>query len=179
MSQKSGGGGFGWFIVGIAVGAAGLYYGPNVFRKYVQQLPDNVRVEVANDYTPGVWRRTARFDVEFSRFKATGQNWDWPFTAPELQLCVREGGEYRKCFGPKDPELASCQGKFRCTTAAIKVPDGAIGIELNEWDDYNQPDPIGAIDCDVGQTCKFALGVVTVRAAGPSSAAVSLATPRN
>ncbi len=178
MSQRSGGG-FGWFIVGIAVGVAGTIYGPDLFRKYVQPLPENVRVEVAGDYTPGVWQRTVRFDVEFSRFKANGQNWDWPFTAPELQLCVREGGEYRKCFGPKDPELASCQGRFRCTTAAMKVPGGPFGIELSEWDDYNQPDPIGAVECNIGQTCKFQLGLVTVRAAGPAKVAAALTMPRN
>jgi hypothetical protein len=177
MSQRSGGGGFGWFVIGIAVGVAGTIYGPTLFRKYVQPMPESVRVEVAGDYTPGVWRRAARFDIEFSKFKANGQNWDWPMTAPELQLCVREGSEYRKCFGPKDAELSSCQGKFRCTTAAIQVPEGPFSIELQEWDDYNQPDPIGIVDCNVGERCPFQLGVVTVRPAAPVAAAQ--AAPRN
>src|SRR5262245_9628285 len=116
MAQRSGGG-FGWFIIGIAVGAAGVYYGPGFYQTYSNGIPaGQVRVEVAPDYTPGVWKRTARFDVEFSRFKAQGQNWDWPMTDPELQLCIREGDEYRKCFGPLDAVMASCQGKFKCTT---------------------------------------------------------------
>jgi hypothetical protein len=176
MSQRSGGGGFGWFVIGVAAGVAGTIYGPSLFQKYVTQHPETVRVDVAPDYTPGVWRRVARFDVEFSRFKENGQNWDWPFTDPELQLCVREGGEYRKCYGPKDAELASCQGKFRCTTAAMHVPDGPFTVELNEWDDYNQPDPIGTVDCDIGQQCKFKLGAVNVYPVG-TNATAALAPP--
>jgi hypothetical protein len=129
-----------------------------------------VRVEVAPEYTPGEWKRMARLDIEFSRLKANGQNWDWPMMDPELQLCIREGTEYRKCFGPLDPELAGCQGKFRCTTGPIRVPDVPFAVELNEWDDYNKPDPIGAVDCDLGQVCKFPLGMVTVHNAGPVAA---------
>ena len=163
MASNSGGGGFGWFIIGAAAGAAAMYYGPSSYQKYVVKAPATVRVELGSDYTPGVWHRTARFDIEFSKFKASGQNWDWPLVDPELQLCIREGTEYRKCFGPQDAVLAPCQGRFRCTTAVIRVPDVAFGIELYEWDDYNKPDPIGAFDCDVGQNCKFPLGAVTVR----------------
>jgi len=171
MAQSSGGGGFGWFVVGIGVGVAGTIWGPSLFQKYVRQMPETVRVDVAPGYTPGVWRRLVRFDIEFSSRREQGQNWDWPMTSPELQLCVREGSEYRKCFGPMDGEMATCQGKFRCTTGVIRVPDGPFNVELNEWDDYNRPDPIGSGECDVGRTCRFALGVVTVRAAGPVSAA--------
>ena len=40
-------------------------------------------------------------------------------------------------------------------------------VELNEWDDYNKPDPIGSVDCDVGQTCKFPLGTVAIRPVAP------------
>lgn len=173
MAGKSGGGGgFGWFIVGIAFGVAGTIYGPGLYRQHVlkqQQAPvpvGGVRVEVAPGYTPGQWNRMAQFDIEFSRYKATGQNWDWPMTDPELQLCIREGTELRKCYGPLDPQLAPCKAKFRCTTAAIQVPGGPFTIELNEWDDYNAPDPIGAVDCDVGQTCTFQLGIVKVHGAG-------------
>jgi hypothetical protein len=80
-------GGLGWFVIGCAVGAAAVYFGPTAYQRYVQKVPvGGVRVEVASDYTPGVWRRTARFEVEFSRMKANGQNWDWPLTDPELQL---------------------------------------------------------------------------------------------
>jgi hypothetical protein len=169
MAQQ-GGGGFGWFVIGIAVGAAGLYWGPGLFQKYVRQEPERVRVNVAPGHTPDMWQRLARFEIEFSQFREQGQNWDWPMTSPELQLCIREGGEYRKCFGPLDPELAMCQGKFRCTTGVIRVPDVAFTVELNEWDDYNKPDPIGVVTCDVGQTCKMPLGVVTVRGAATVSA---------
>ena len=120
MAQRSGGGGFGWFIIGAIAGAAAMYYGPDFYQQYRQHRPaGEVRVEVAPDYTPGVWRRVARIDVEFSRLKANGQNWDWPMTSPELQLCIREGNEYRKCYGPLEAEVAACQGKFRCTTAPI------------------------------------------------------------
>jgi hypothetical protein len=168
MAQRSGGGGLGWFILGAAAGAAAMYYGPGAYQQYTQRMPAGaVRVEVAPDYTPGVWRRSARFDIEFSRLKANGQNWDWPMTDPELQLCIREGSEYRKCFGPLDPVLATCKGRFRCRTAVIRVPDIAFTVELNEWDDYNKPDPIGTVTCDIGQVCKFSLGVVTVHNAGP------------
>jgi hypothetical protein len=167
MAGSSGGGGFGWFIVGALVGAAAVSYGPTTYQKYVVQGPTAVRVEVGGDYTPGVWRRSARIDVEFSRYKANGQNWDWPMIAPELQVCIREGSEYRKCLGPQDAELAPCQGRFRCTTGVIRLPDVPFTIELNEWDDYNKPDPIGTADCDIGQTCKFPLGSVTIRDAGP------------
>ena len=164
MAQSSGGG-FGWFIIGIAVGVAGAFWGPSFFQKYVRQEPEQARVTLAPGNTPDQWRRRAQFDIEFSQFREQGQNWDWPMTAPELQLCVQDGAEYRKCLGPADAELRSCQGVFRCTTAPIRVPDRAFRVELNEWDDYNKPDPIGAADCDVGQTCRLALGVVTVRAA--------------
>lgn len=167
QSGGSGGSGLGWFFIGVIVGAVAISFGPQTFQKYVQKVPAQVRVEVASDYTPGVWRRSARFDVEFSRFKANGQNWDWPMMDPELQLCIVEGSEYRKCFGPQSPELAPCQGRFRCTTAVIKVPDVPFTVELNEWDDYNKPDPIGAVDCDVGQACKFPLGTVAVRPVAP------------
>jgi len=166
MAGSSGGSGFGWFIIGACVGAAAVYYGPSAYQKYVVRGPQGVRVEVASDYTPGVWRRSARFDIEFSRVKANGQDWDWPMTSPELQMCIVEGSEYRKCFGPLDPELASCQGRFKCTTAVIRVPDVGFGVELNEWDDYNKPDAIGAVDCDVGTECKFPLGTIIVRDAG-------------
>lgn len=161
MATRSGGGGFGLLLFGIAVGAAGMYYGPGLYQKYVKRAPEQVRVEVKGDHTPGVWTRTTRFDVEFSAKRADGKDWDWPFTAPELQLCIREGSEYRRCLGPKDAELASCQGKFKCTTAPIRVPGGPFTVELSEWDDYNQPDPIGTVDCDIGQTCRFPLGIVT------------------
>ncbi len=167
MAQNSGGGGFGWFIVGIAVGVAGTIYGPGLYNKYVLKAPERVRIEAAPNVTPGEWRRMARFDIEFSRFKADGRNWDWPMKDPELQLCIRQGREYRKCFGPKEAEVASCQKLFKCTTAAISVPPGRFEVELNEWDDFNAPDPIGTIDCNVGETCKFDLGIVTVSAAGP------------
>lgn len=170
MAQRSGGG-LGWFVIGAVAGGLAVYYGPNAYQQYVQRTPAGaVRVEVASDYTPGVWRRSARIDVEFSRLKANGQNWDWPMTSPELQLCIREGSEYRKCFGPLDAELAPCQGKFRCTTNAIRVPDVAFTVELNEWDDYNKPDPIGSVPCDVGQSCKFPLGVISVHDARAVSA---------
>ena len=167
MAQNSGGG-LGWFVIGVAVGAAATFWGPSYYNKYVRQAPPigSVRVDVAPGYTPGVWHRMARFEIEFSRYKENGQNWDWPMTDPELQLCIREGGEYRKCLGPKDVELAPCQGKFRCTTASIRVPDVPFTVELNEWDDYNKPDPIGMVDCDVGQTCKFPLGIVTIQGTG-------------
>jgi hypothetical protein len=167
MARGSGGGGFGTFLLGCIVGAAGITWGPGAFNKYVMGAPETVRMTVPSDYTPGVWTQEVRFEIEYSSMKADGRNWDWPLTEPELQLCVREGVEYRKCFGPRDPEVAACQGKFRCTTAAIKVPPGPVNIELNEWDDYNQPDPIGTVECEIGQTCKFALGVVTVIAVGP------------
>jgi hypothetical protein len=176
MAQGSGGSGFGWFIIGIAVGAAGITYGPDAYRKYVSKTPEVVRVQVpsassgaAAAYTPGTWQREVRFDIEYSSLKADGRNWDWPMTAPELQLCVRQGTEYRKCLGPRDTELATCQGKFRCTTGVIRVPNGQFSVELLEWDDYNQPDPIGTVGCDVGQTCQFQLGVLTVRAVGPTA----------
>lgn len=162
---QSGGGGFGWFIIGIAVGAAGLYWGPTAFQKYVRKEPEQARVTVAPGNTPDMWRRMARFDIEFSQYREQGQNWDWPMTAPELQLCIQDGSEYRKCLGPPDSELRSCQGVFRCTTGPIRVPDGPFRVELNEWDDYNKPDPIGASECNIGQTCRLTLGVVTVRAA--------------
>ena len=81
---------------------------------------------------------------------------------PELQVCIVEGTEYRKCFGPQSPELAACQGRFRCATEVLKLPDVPFTIELNEWDDYNKPDPIGTFECDVGLECKFPLGRVTV-----------------
>ncbi len=136
MSRQSGGG-FAGFAFGVFVGAAGVYFGPGLYQKYVLHAPETVRVEVAGDHTPGVWRRLARFDIEFSRKRADGKDWDWPFTDPELQLCIREGSEYRRCLGPKDPELAACQEKFQCTTAPIKVPDVPFTVELNEWDDYN------------------------------------------
>jgi hypothetical protein len=171
MARNSGGGGFGWFVVGIAVGVAGTIYGPGVYKKYVLKEADTVRVDVPAATTPSGWQRMARFDIEFSRFRADGKNWDWPFTDPELQLCIRQGDEYRKCFGPKDFEVAACQGKFKCTTAAIQVPPGRFIVELNEWDDWNPVDPIGSIECDIGETCKFALGIVTVRAAGGATAA--------
>jgi len=161
MASRSGGGGFGAFIFGVVVGAAGMYYAPGLYQKYVRQQPEQVRVEVRGDHAPGVWNRSARFDVEFSAKRADGKDWDWPMTAPELQLCIREGSEYRRCLGPKDPELAACQGKFKCTTAPIRVPDVPFTVELFEWDDFNQPDPIGTVDCDIGQTCRFPLGVVT------------------
>lgn len=167
MAGQSGGSGFGWFVIGVIVGAVGISYGPTTFRKYVQQQPGVVRVEVANDYTPGVWRRSVRLDIEFSRYKADGRNWDWPMMEPELQVCIVEGSEYRKCFGPQSPEVKACQGKFRCTTDPIKVPDVPFTIELQEWDDYNKPDPIGSVDCDVGQACKFPLGTVAVRPVAP------------
>lgn len=178
MAGNSGGGGFGWFIVGCAVGAAGMYYGPDIYAKRVlnqQPLPKgSVRMEAGPGYVPGQWTRRARIDIAFSRFKATGAYWDWPMTDPELQLCIREGTDFRKCYGPLDLELAPCKARFSCTTAVIPVPSVAFVIELNEWDDYNSPDPIGATPCDVGQTCKFQLGEVTVRDAG----AVSNAAPQ-
>src|SRR6185436_1915774 len=137
MASQSGGGGFGAFLIGVIVGAAGMYYGPGLYQKYVRQQPEQVRVEVQGDHNPGVWNRAARFDIEFSAKRADGKDWDWPFTAPELQLCIREGTEYRRCLGPKDAPLAACQGKFRCTTGPISVPDAPFTVELNEWDDYN------------------------------------------
>ena len=74
MAGQSGGSGFGWFVIGVIVGAVGVAYGPTQFRKYVQQQPTQVRINVANDYTPGVWRRSARLDIEFSRYKANGRS---------------------------------------------------------------------------------------------------------
>jgi hypothetical protein len=145
MAKNSSGDGLGGFILGLAIGAASVYWGPGLYQKYVRGTPESVRIEIAGDRTPGVWNRTARFQIEFSRFKEDGRNWDWPFTAPELQLCIREGSEYRKCLGPKDTELASCQGKFQCTTGPIRVPDAPFDVELNEWDDYNAVDPIGIV----------------------------------
>jgi hypothetical protein len=117
---------------------------------------------VPNDHTPGVWRRKARLAIEFSTVKADGKDWDWPLTAPELTVCIREGAEYRKCLGVKDPELKDCQGVFKCMTGPISVPDVPFTVELFEFDDYNAPDAIGAVDCDVGRTCEFPLGRVTV-----------------
>lgn len=168
MAQQSGGGGFGWFVIGVVAGAAGMYFLPSQYQQYVQTAvpPGQVRMQVEPSYIPGEWRRMARFDIEFSSRKANGQNWDWPMTDPELQLCVREGSEIRKCFGPLDAQLAPCKGKFRCTTEPIAVPGVPFTVELNEWDDYNKPDPIGMIQCDIGQTCRFSLGIVTVRDAG-------------
>jgi len=161
MASQSGGG-FGPFLFGLVVGAAGLYYGPGLYQKYVAKTPEQVRIEVpATGHTPGEWNRTARFDIEFSAKRADGKDWDWPLTAPEVQLCIRQGSEYRRCYGPKDMEVAACQEKFRCTTAPIKVPNGSFTVELNEWDDYNPVDPIGTVDCDIGQTCRFPLGIVT------------------
>lgn len=174
------GGGFGWFVIGCAVGAAAVYFGPTAYTKYVKKVPvTGARIDVGSDYTPGLWHRRVRIDVEFSRYKENGQNWDWPMTDPELQLCVHEGEEYRRCLGPKDPELAPCQQKFRCTTNVIAVPDGPFAVELNEWDDYNANDPIGVVECDVGQTCKFPLGVIRVVDAGRSNEAIQAppATP--
>lgn len=166
MAEKSGGG-FGWFIIGAAVGAAAVYWGPSQYEQYAQKVPaGQVRMEVEPTYVPGQWQRKARFEIEFSARKANGQNWDWPMTDPELQLCIRESNEIRKCFGPLDPVLAPCKAKFRCTTEPIAVPSTPFTVELNEWDDYNKPDPIGMVQCDVGLTCKFPLGVVTVRDAG-------------
>ena len=86
MAGQSGGSGFGWFFIGIIVGAAAVSYGPAAYQKYVVRGPAAVRVDVGGNYTPGVWRRSARFDVEFSKYKANGQNWDWPMLDPELQL---------------------------------------------------------------------------------------------
>lgn len=170
MAQSSGGGGgFLWFLIGIGVGVAGTIYGPGLYQQYANRPAGEVRMEIEPQYTPGVWTRRVRFDIEYSAKKENGQNWDWPMTAPELQLCVREGSEYRKCYGPLDPEVGPCQGKYRCTTGVIPVPAVAFAIELNEWDDYNKPDPIGSVDCDVGQTCKFPLGVVVVRDAGTAA----------
>ena len=127
MAEKSGGGGFGWFIIGIAVGAAAVYWGPGQYQAYVQNTPaGQVRMEVEPTYVPGQWQRMARFDIEFSARKANGQNWDWPMTDPELQICIREGSELRKCYGPLDPVLAACKAKFRCTTGAIPVPNAAV-----------------------------------------------------
>ena len=54
--------------------------------------------------------------------------------------------------------------------SARENPDVPFAVELNEWDDYNKPDPIGAIECDVDQVCKFPLGMVTVRSDGPVAA---------
>jgi hypothetical protein len=167
MARNSGGGGFGWFIVGIAFGVAGTIYGPGLYRTHVLKQPERARVDLADNVTPREWQRMARFDIEFSQFKADGRNWDWPMKAPELQLCVRQGAEYRKCFGPRNVEMASCQKLFKCTTASIPVPPGRFEVELVEWDDFNAADPIGSVECDVGETCKFELGIVTVRAAGP------------
>jgi hypothetical protein len=160
MARQSGGGA-GALLFGIVVGAAGMYYGPGLYQKYVARAPEAVRIEVAGGVAPGIWNRVARFDIEYSAKRPDGKDWDWPMTAPELQLCVREGSEYRRCLGPRDSELAACQGKFRCTTGPIKVPDGGFTVELNEWDDYNQPDPIGAVECNIGARCQFPLGVVT------------------
>ena len=164
MARQSGGGGFGAFVIGVAVGVAATIYGPGLYQKYVSKTPETVRIETTSEHTPGQWHRIARFDVEFSTKRADGKDWDWPFTDPELQLCIREGTEYRRCLGPKDPQLAACQEKVRYTTAPIQVPDGPFTVELNEWDDYNPNDPIGTVDCDIGQTCKFPLGTVTARA---------------
>jgi hypothetical protein len=163
---SSDGSGFGVFILGCAAGAAALYWGPSLYRQYVQKKPDIVRVEMTSDHTPGLWNRSARIGIEFSRVKANGQDWDWPMTAPELQVCIKEGAEYRRCLAPKDPVLAPCQGKFICETGPIKVPDVPFEIEIYEYDDYNAPDFVGRVDCDIGQTCKFDLGVVTVMGVG-------------
>ena len=167
MAQRSGGGGFGWFIVGIGVGIAATIYGPGAYTKYVLKVPERPRIDAPANATPTAWKRMARFEIEYSQFKADGRNWDWPMKAPELQLCIRQGAEYRQCFGPKDAQVASCQGLFKCTTAAISVPAGRFEVELVEWDDFNAPDPIGIVSCDVGETCKFDLGIVTVHPAGP------------
>jgi hypothetical protein len=161
---QSGGGNFGAFLFGVVVGVAGAYYGPGLYQKYVRQAPETVRIEMQGDRKPGVWRRSARFDIEFSAKRADGKDWDWPMTEPEVQLCIRDGAEYRRCLGPRDPAIASCQGRFSCTTGPISVPEVPFTFELYEWDDYNAPDLIGSIDCDIGQTCTFTLGKVSVRA---------------
>lgn len=159
---------FGGFLVGIAVGVAATLYAPSLYVKYVTKEgdkpapPGSVRIEVPPDHTPGVWRRKARLAIEFSQKKADGNPWDWPMTSPELTVCVREGLEYRKCLTPKDAALSNCQGVFQCTTGTIDIPDVAFTIELFEYDDYNQPDVIGAVECDVGRACEFPLGRVRV-----------------
>jgi hypothetical protein len=159
---------FGGFVIGFAVGVAAMYYGPDYIRKHVTKEaykpapPGAVRVEVPPDHTPGLWRRKAKLAIEFSQKKADGNPWDWPLTAPELSVCIREGTEYRKCLTPADPAVKSCQGVFTCVTGTIDVPDVPFTVELFEFDDYNAPDPIGAIDCDIGRTCEFPLGRVRV-----------------
>lgn len=159
---ESGGGSFGAFVFGVVVGVAGTIYGPGLYQKYVSKQPETVRIEMGGEQKPGLWQRTARFDIQFSSKRPDGKDWDWPMTEPELQLCIRDGSEYRRCLGPRDPALASCQGKFTCTTGPISVPSHGFTVELNEWDDFNAPDPIGTIDCDVGQTCQFALGKIII-----------------
>ncbi|MFM9863228.1 MAG: hypothetical protein ACKVRO_06440, partial [Micropepsaceae bacterium] len=47
--------------------------------------------------------------------------------------------------------------------------DVPFSVELNEWDDYNKPDPIGAVDCNIGQVCKFPLGAVTLHDVGSTA----------
>src|SRR5262245_18931879 len=122
MASKSGdSGGFGAFLIGVIADAAGLYYGPRRYQRYVHEnvAPQPVRVEVGSDYTPGVWRREARLAIEFSSKRADGKDWDWPMTSPELQVCIRETNEYRKCWGPSDMELKMCQGHFQCVTGPM------------------------------------------------------------
>ncbi|HAH10640.1 MAG TPA: hypothetical protein DCL48_11110 [Alphaproteobacteria bacterium] len=167
MAQSTLGG----FIIGFAVGAVAVAYGPQLYEQYGKGViapsePEKVRIEVPPDHTPGVWRRKAAFDIEFSQKKADGNDWDWPLTSPELQLCIREGTEYRKCWGPTDPALKGCQGKFKCSTGPLNVPDVAFEVELYEFDDYNDPDRIGSVSCDIGRSCEFPLGRVTITNAG-------------
>jgi hypothetical protein len=159
---------FGGFMIGLVTGLLLAWYGPTMFKRYVTKTeqqpapPGSVRIEVPSNHTPGIWRRKARIQIEFSQKKADGNDWDWPLTSPELSVCVREGLEYRKCLTPKDQALKNCQGVFQCVTGVLDVPDVPFTVELFEFDDYNPPDPIGAVDCDIGRTCDFPLGRVRV-----------------
>ena len=112
MARQSGGGGFGAFVIGVIVGVVGTMYGPGLYQKYVLKTPETVRIETTAERTPGQWHRTARFDVEFSSKRADGKDWDWPFTEPELQLCIREGSEYRRCLGPEGSAARRLSGKI-------------------------------------------------------------------
>jgi chromosomal replication initiator protein len=58
-------------------------------------------------------------------------------------------------------------GRLAAILQEIAGCDVPFTVELNEWDDYNKPDPIGSVDCDLGMACKFPLGTVTVRPVAP------------
>lgn len=167
MAKRSGGSRFAWFVLGCILGGLGGYFGPDLYDRN-RGLIDTVVLRNPPppppvDYRPGVWRRTVTLDITYSAQKANGQPWDWPMTAPELELCILEGDQFKKCWKRTDAELSDCQSKFQCTARGIQVPDVPFTVELKEADDLNASDEIGSVLCNVGETCRFDLGSVTVK----------------